>query len=45
MNAVFSDHCFPKLWSSKSDMLRLMAPINTFSYLTLFAVQNRVRCF
>ena len=36
--------CFPTFefpfWSSKSDMLCLMAPIVTFSYLTLFAVQN-----
>ena len=31
--------------SSKSDVLRLMAPITTFSYLTLFAVQNRAGVF
>ena len=31
--------------SSKSDVLRLMAPIKTFSYLTLFTVQNRVSDF
>ena len=31
--------------SSKSDVLRLMAPIITLSYLTLFAVQNYVSIF
>ena len=38
--------CFPTFIfpfrSSKSDVLRLMAPFVTFSYLTLFTVQNRV---
>ena len=41
--------CFPTFVfpfrSSKSDALRLMAPIMTFLYLTLFAVQNRVSVF
>ena len=41
--------CFPTsvflLRSSKSDVLRLMAPIITFLYLTLFEVQNRVSVF
>ena len=41
--------CFPTfvfpLRSSKSDELRLMAPIIIFSYLTLFAVQIRVCVF
>ena len=31
--------------SSKSEVLRLLASIMIFSYLTLFAVQNRVRVF
>ena len=41
--------CFPTFVfpfrSSKSNVLRLMAPIITFSYLTLFTVQNRVSVF
>ena len=41
--------CFPTFVfpfrSSKSDVLRLMAPLITFSFLTLFTVQNRVSVF
>ena len=41
--------CFPTfvfpLRNSKSDVLRLMASIIAFSYLSLFAVQNRVSVF
>ena len=41
--------CFPTsvflLRSSKSNMLRFMAPIIIFSYLTPFKVQNRVSVF
>ena len=41
--------CFPTFvfpfQSSKSDVLCLMALIITFSYLTLFAVQDRVSVF
>ena len=40
----FLTFVFP-FWSSKSDVLGLMAPIITFSYLTLFTVQNRVSVF
>ena len=43
MNALLT-FVFP-LRSSKSDVLHLMAPITTFSYLTLFVVQNRVGVF
>ena len=41
--------CFPTIvfpfLSSKSDVLCLMAPIITFSYLTLFVVRNCVSVF
>ena len=41
--------CFPTsvflFQSSKSDMLHLKAPIITFSYLTVYKVQNRVSVF
>ena len=41
--------CFPTFVfpfrSSKSDVLRLRAPIITFAYLTLFTVQNCVSVF
>ena len=41
--------CFPTFVfpfrSSKSDVLHLMAPIITFSYFSLFTVQNRVSFF
>ena len=40
----FPTFVFP-FWSSKSDVLRLIASIIISSYLTQFAIQNRVSVF
>ena len=45
MNTLFYDLCFPFLLFQVERVAFELAPIMTFSYLTLFAVQNRVSIF